>query len=464
VVNVTLQSDRSTSLVKAVLSFLRSVRLTILLFLVLAVSAILGTLIPQGLTSAQYKAIYGDVAARLLLALGVTDLYHSVGFVGLLVILSLNLIACSLHRLPTTWKVFRTPQQPLSDGSGRMLSFSRAYDLDGEEQEVLELIRTSLGRRRWSVREERIGEQMHLMAQKGRYGRFGVFITHLGIMVILVGALLTFALGFKGYVQIEEGDMVRRVQDGTHGVWRDLDFQVRCDKFQVTFYPDGTPREYRSDVSFLRDGRVVMQGPLRVNHPLCFEGFDFFQSSYGVSSTITLEASDQDEAAPHQLQLALGETGKLDDRRNLYIRPLRYEPDHEGEGPAVLLAILWPGGHPVGGWTKKDGESLSALGWTFKLLEAKERYWTGLQVKRDPGAIPVWCGSGLVLIGCYLAFFVMHWRVWVRVGRSKGKRFCIVAASASKGREALINKVEELCHDLEESAGVRLREKPFGDG
>ncbi|MBW1936796.1 MAG: cytochrome c biogenesis protein ResB [Deltaproteobacteria bacterium] len=49
----------------------------------------------------------------------------------------------------------------------------------------------------------------------------------------------------------------------------------------MDFYPNGTPKEYRSDLSFLVEGKVAHRGVLLVNHPITFKGITFYQASYG---------------------------------------------------------------------------------------------------------------------------------------------------------------------------------------
>ena len=79
---------------------LASVRLTIFLCIVLAIVSVVGTVIPQNLTAEQYGNLYGQGGARLVTGLGLSDLYHSVGFVLLLCLLAVNLMACTAKRLP----------------------------------------------------------------------------------------------------------------------------------------------------------------------------------------------------------------------------------------------------------------------------------------------------------------------------------------------------------------------------
>jgi cytochrome c biogenesis protein len=437
---------------------LRSLRLTIVLFLVLACAAILGTLIPQNLDLQEYHRIYGNLAAQIFQLLHITDLYHSGWFFALMGALVLNLIACSVHRFPRAWKAVRAPQRPLTDRLWESLPVRRLLRAEQSPDQLLAGIREGLGRGWGSPREERVGEEIHLMARRGRYGRLGVFVTHLGVVVILLGATLGSTLGFKGSMQIPQGDALSRVRAQRGEAWLELPFQVRCDVFEMSSYPDGTPKEYRSDLSFLQGGAVALQGRLRVNHPMEFGGYVFYQSSYGSSAAVTLEAVGNPAEGARQVQLQLGETGTLDPEGKLLVRPLRYESNLQGRGPAVLLAYQRTGERPAGGWMWKGSPGSPMDGWSVRFVAVKERFWTGLQVKRDPGTGVVWIGCVLMLVGCGLAFFVPDRRIWVRLRREKGKTMGHVAASAGKGRQGLEEKVEGLCRAWEEKAGVRVME------
>jgi|YNPNPStandDraft_1061719.scaffolds.fasta_scaffold00715_7 cytochrome c biogenesis protein len=441
---------------------LRSVRLTLVLFLILASAAILGTLIPQNLSPEEYLRIYGAVAATLLRILGLTDLYHSAWFTGLMGVLVLNLIACSVHRFPRTWKAVRTPQRPLTDGLWRSLPIRRILQGGGGVEETSRAFSAELSRRGWAFREERREGDIHLLAQKGRYGRLGVFVTHLGVVVVLSGGLVGSLFGFNGFVKLHEGEGVAVAQDQRAGAGRELGFEVRCDAFRVAHYPDGTPREFRSDLSFLEGGKVLFQGPVRVNHPVEYKGFVFYQSSYGSTVRVTLEAANSSGAGTRLVQTEVGQTVPL--APGLGIQAARYEADAGGRGPAILLAVARPGQHPVLGWLLKNEPSQPFDGWTLTFLEASERPWTGLQVKRDPGVWVVWVGSGLVLLGCTMAFFMPHRAMWIRLRKTGEGTVCHVAASAPKGRPALEKTVEGFCLSLAQKARMHIGEGVQDDG
>ncbi len=50
-----------------------------------------------------------------------------------------------------------------------------------------------------------------LYSEKGRLSRLGVPITHLSILIILIGGLIGSLWGFRGFVNILEGETIDRV-------------------------------------------------------------------------------------------------------------------------------------------------------------------------------------------------------------------------------------------------------------
>ena len=57
---------------------------------------------------------------------------------------------------------------------------------------------------------------------------------------------------------------------------------MRCDDFDVSFYPDSDrPKEYKSWLTVIEHGKEVMKKEIEVNSPLTFNGITFYQSSFG---------------------------------------------------------------------------------------------------------------------------------------------------------------------------------------
>ena len=97
--------------------FLASVKLAVAVFIILALSSIIGTIVEQQAEPAKNIALlakfFGDSAAptvyNIFAKLGFMDMYRSWWFVSFLIIFSINLIVCSLDRFPKTWKLVKMP-------------------------------------------------------------------------------------------------------------------------------------------------------------------------------------------------------------------------------------------------------------------------------------------------------------------------------------------------------------------
>jgi len=71
--------------------------------------------------------------------------------------------------------------------------------------------------------------------------------------------------------------------------------------------------------------------------------------------------------------------------------------------------------------------------------ELKQRFFTGLQVTRDPGVGMVYLGFVLMILGCYVTFFMSHQQICVEV---------IANGKANKNRMAMQNRVKRLATKL----------------
>ncbi|MDL2718414.1 MAG: cytochrome c biogenesis protein ResB, partial [Acidobacteriota bacterium] len=120
--------------------------------------------------------------------------------------------------------------------------------------------------------------------------RIGFAVTHLSILLILLGAVMTMLFKQEGQLAIQEGQesgtVVRRPDGGAPAEIR-LPFAIHLDAFEIDVYP-GTnrPAMFRSRVQIV-DGThgVRMPAVIEMNKPLAYGGFKFFQSSYRMDLT-----------------------------------------------------------------------------------------------------------------------------------------------------------------------------------
>ena len=127
---------------KSFLQFFSSVKLAIFLLIIITAASMLGTLIPQQRSSAEYAAHYGQLSS-LLIKLEFTKLYQSLWFRSLLVLFSLNILVCTLTRLsPKLRRAFR-PSLEKESKKLRTLkikdSFKKHWDLAKTKTEFLSM-------------------------------------------------------------------------------------------------------------------------------------------------------------------------------------------------------------------------------------------------------------------------------------------------------------------------------------
>ena len=110
------------------------------------------------------------------------------------------------------------------------------------------------------------------------------------------------------------------------------------------------------------------------------------------------------------------------------------------------------GKEPGGSWVlvKRPDFHGNRLGvWKVKVLEVAQVPYTGLQVRRDPGAWVVWVGFSGVVVGLFLCFYTSHRKLWVHAAPGKPGTLITVAGRASKNETAFEEAVLALKKRLE---------------
>lgn len=115
--------------------------------------------------------------------------------------------------------------------------------------------------------------------------RIGFLMTHAAMLLILVGALITFTMSVEGNLPLWEGQSAShflREGSGRRMAEQPLPFSLRLDAFEIDHYP-GTqqPAMFRSRVT-VQDAGVSRAAVIEMNRPMAHQGYRFFQSSYRI--------------------------------------------------------------------------------------------------------------------------------------------------------------------------------------
>jgi len=489
------------SMADKVWKFFSSVKLAVVLLIILAIVSVIGTVIQQNESPERYLQEYSKATVDLFEALGFFDMYHTWWFVLLLFLLTANLTVCTLDRFPHTWKIISAPLKPIDDNGLKAVPFKKELSFKGGMDQARERAMKAVRARGYRPIESQEANVHHLMTQRGVYNRFGVYVTHVSILLIFIGALIGAFFGFKGFLNLPEGEATKVVYLRNEPMWdklmaafgiaespvvlspevgvpaMPLGFFVRCDSFDVDYYvspsgmPTGMPSEYHSNLSvFDPNGQKILDKRIRVNDPLTYHGITFYQSSYGTMPNargkiiLNIRPKNDPQATGDTIAFDLGQsiyvtsidrTIKVVDFAPFAIRNpatgavMFYQSEHdEYVNPAVQIEVY-------------KGKSLDYKSTVLKTESGQpympenyvisyRGYWgtryTGLQVTKDPGVLVVYAGFIMLCIGPLMSFFGSHKKLWVRIEDRKGETVITVAGSANRNRigfERDFNKIVE---------------------
>jgi len=434
---------------------LSSLRLTIALLIILAVASIFGTVIPQNAPPGEYLQFYKPSTYKILKILGFLDMYHAGWFTFLLALLSFNLVACSLKRFRVTWRFFSHAQEPLEAAQWKALPLRQTFFQKGLPADVLPPVREALSRTFRTPKVIRDSQAGHLFAEKDKLSRLGVYFIHLSVLVILAGALIGYYFGFRGNVNLVEGEAADRVILRHEGQVQPLGFSVRLDQFNVSFYASGAPKEFKSTVTILEGARQVRTEPILVNHPLTYKGISFYQSSYGVAGVKKAVLRIKDRLSQKEITLpaSVGTKTEIPGAASSFLLA-QFIQDLQGMGPALQVLLFESNRPHETFWILLNHPEFSERRpgpYQFTIKEIEPRYYSGLQVTKDPGVWVVWAGCFLMMAGFYVTFFLSHRRIWARLTEKGEETWVEIAGASHRDRAGFEKEFEKI--------GQALREK-----
>lgn len=433
-------------------SLFASVQLALFLLFLLAATSIVGTLIPQNNTLAFYIERYGQKTAQFFQLLDIPDMYNSWWFLGLLGLFAVNLIVCSLDRIPQVFRILRRDGLSMTPEQLQRLPLKSEVSLEIPPEPAVLNIAARLKSKGWNAREKTTETGRFLFAERGGWTRFGVYIVHCSILFILAGAVVgssTVArkllgnpqFAFKGSLMLPEGASTEQVTTFKTGEPVELGFQLRCDTFTIEHYPNGMPKTYRSRVTILEQGKAVQTADIEVNQPLTYKGVTFYQSSYQPYQQyrVNLKKKDSNSATTTIIapatQTDWKETG------------ISYGiVNRESQGEVTRRLKIWftdNQGEPSLFWVNANQEAIIERPSGTYQLTLNQLYATGLQATKDPGVWLVYIGCLLMLAGLYVAFFMSHRKIYVFIQADGTGSKVLFAGEANKNKVGFETKFAE---------------------
>ena len=257
----------------------------VLLILVVILSAVGTVVLQRPVTDPdEMQSAYSPQALHILDAVGLTDVFHSWWFLGLVLLVSLSIVAASIDRFPNSWRYFSRPYKYPEESFRRALRPQKSIPIADEESGIVAAQRAlhSLG-----FKSERVVREDHfgIFAERYRISELAVYIVHASLLLIFCGTIIDGIWGWRASINLNEGQ-TSNIVELHDGSTRTLPFSIRCDSAGQENYKDGSPKKWWSKLAIVENGRDVTEKEIVVNDPLLYRGVRFYQSSYGPNGKV----------------------------------------------------------------------------------------------------------------------------------------------------------------------------------
>lgn len=280
-----------------------SMRTALLLLLLLAIAAVPGSLVPQRSSNPngviQYFKDNPDLAS-ILDSFQLFDVFTSVWFSSIYLLLFVSLIGCVIPRTTHHLRALRTPPPKTPARLERLSEFTSVEAPDMDATAAIESARTLLRKSGYRVRLFD-GPHLSVSAERGYLRETGNLVFHTSLIGVLLAVGIGGGFAYTGQRVIVEGqpfvNVLSDYSSFTPGLFFDESmlppFQMVLDDFSVEYEKEnvnalGFPTDFAADVSIQIPGEPVSRGTVKVNEPLPILGSDVFLLGNGYAPRITV--------------------------------------------------------------------------------------------------------------------------------------------------------------------------------
>ncbi|WP_085523505.1 cytochrome c biogenesis protein ResB [Tuberibacillus sp. Marseille-P3662] len=434
-----------------------SVKVGITLILLILVAIAIGTILPQlqytpateNTALQYYQEQYGSVG-KVYVKLGFHELYKSWWFATLLGLLGTSLIIASIDRFVPLRRALKNQSVTRHE---RFIKRQRVIsqtmvDSDEQREAISNKVKAALKNKRYKITEHN-GD---LLAEKGRFSRWGPYVNHIGLILILISGML---LLFPG-VYVNQSMWVREGEQVAVPA-TDHQYYIRNHKFIVENYDKnnetyqeaiqkngGVVKNYQTNVSlYKQEGNYVLgsepelskvkDDDIKVNHPLEFGNYKVYQQSYQFPLyKMSFKMVNPDSGKAHgQFTVNLDEPESVYQLKDGYkVKVIKYFPDfywNQNDEPATrspvpnnpafifkLFAPDKPKGEVNFIGIKKNYDVFGDNKYSIQFVNADTKPMSGLVVHKNLALPLAFVGAIIFLMGVAQGMYWNHRRIWLQ--------------------------------------------------
>lgn len=387
---------KQNNVFKKIWKSLYSMKFGIILLIIIGISSIAGTIIPQNNPLIFYEREYNPFIYTIINTLSLHKVFTSWWFIAMIMILSVNLTLCSIIRLPIILR--QIAREPNMEEEVNRKSFLIRNEFN-KKIDIEDFFRK---RRFFKVKKIEGEEGVYYFSRKNTLGYLGSWLSHMGLVTIILFYIFGKIAGFETYIHGVSGTI--------HSI-ENTDYILRIDDFNIDFREDHTVKQYTSHITVEDEkGELIKTGDVMVNHPLRMKGINIYQN--GTGWAIDMQLIENGEKITEEI-LHQGEVYVSEDRR-IALQFVNFYPDFDFthkmprtispylNNPRLLYTLYYEG-HRVDMNVVSMGDKIIWGGYIFKIDNPRE--FTLLQIVSDPGILGATVGGIILLLGIILAFY-----------------------------------------------------------
>ncbi|MDV2580860.1 cytochrome c biogenesis protein ResB [Alkalibacillus haloalkaliphilus] len=464
--------------------FFSSVKVGVWLIVITVVLSALGTVYPQEqfknspLPSSQFYVEEYGLTGQIFYQLGFHNMYSSWWYITLVALIGVSIIIASIDRYVPLRRALnnqKTKRHEVFVKRQRLVSKDNELNEDGVNK-----LKENLKSRRYKVYED----DGHVMAEKNRFSRWGPYVNHIGLIIILLASIFRMfeVMHVDDYVWVREGETrvipstnQEYYVENTGFVYEEYDPETQQQFSRALEDVDEpVPKNFQTNAVIYRtteetlpgqepELEEVTRGEIRLNQPVTFDGYALYQAGTQLeaeydSMSFDVQLNDEvlgeftfysDEAPPEfhleesdimvsvddwYPELEFTENGPSSFSKFPRNPGLIFSVENPDTGDSERFFYLQEDIIPL----SEDNELV------MNVTGVDRRSASGLTVKKD-NTLPLFgLGAGIFMIGVVQGLYWYHRRVWIH---PKGEGVYHIGVHTNKNWYGMKQELEKITED-----------------
>ncbi|MHB1418943.1 MAG: cytochrome c biogenesis protein ResB [Bacillota bacterium] len=430
---------------RPVFNFLASVKLAMVLLIAFTAALIAGATI--------YKNVFG-----------------SWWFVAVVGVFLINTCCCTVRQISRArTRIYKTAMGNWSSSprfTGKMF-----IDDQVDPDVVVETAANIMRKHHYRVRERPRDQGIFVWGSKFSWGYFSATVFHLGLLVVVIGGLISLTTHFRGAFYALEGSVFTDQHDAyittNEGLFypkEHRDFQIRVDDVILKYDNKGLLRDFMSKVTILEKGKEVKKGLVSGPAPFKYKQMIFYKKRFGYAPGMTIRTPDgketkfrvvmdtsmYDDWIRHKGEFRI--PGTLYDVEAYFYADLAYSDKdptletHRIKSPGLTLKVkrdrekVFQGKLPLQGKVRFDNYTLSFDNY---------RDWYGLTVVKDWGIPVVFTGFLILIMGAAMIYLLVPRDIAVHLVKQEQRLVLTIHGRTGKYHHLFEEELQHLKNNLQ---------------